>query len=195
MRVVRVKRWGQMRRRSSPTCASPPARRARGRATPYRRSPSRRRRARCPRRSRVALRASTSTSFVSKQRVREQDAGRDGGTRRCRSGVCLRLEHAVELGLGGVAGARAVVQVDDRAGEQPLGRVRMQRPGGEPLDRARRSPRAATRSRTGSTWAARRPGSTSACRTARPAARRCRRSCRATSTSSSCRRDRRAAAS
>ena len=42
-------------------------------------------------------------------------------------GHLVGAEHPVELGLGRLAGALAVVQVDDGAGQQPLGVDRRQR--------------------------------------------------------------------
>ena len=182
-------------RRSAPTCASPPARRARGRPTPYRWStfsPSTRTPPALDPASCFALRRDQ----LRRQRARPRGARRRHrrGTRGSRVGVCFALKTRSNSASAARRRPPAVVEVDDRAGEEALGRVRMQRPRTEAFDRGVARPRAATRSRTGSTWGARRRGSTSACRTARRAVPRCRRSCRATSTSSARRRGRRAAA-
>ena len=185
-----------LRRRPAPTCAFPPARRARGRATgpsAVHFSPSTR-----------TLPCSSICAACLTLATRRAPSRRARPTSRCRPDRrgsaslgrrCVVLEHPVELGLGGVAGARAVVQVDDGAGEQALGRVRVQGArarrsigGVDLLGRPRgRVPEVHRQHVVGDRHQL-------AELLGRRLARR-RRSCRATSTSSWCRRGRRAAAS
>ena len=139
-------------RRSAPTCAFPPAPRARARGSAASAVALLvRRRARCPLdlAARLALRRHELRLPAARPRAASRPRP---GTRRCRSGASWRLNTRSNSASAACAGAGAVVQVDDRAAEQSLRRVRVQRrPIASSLDRARRPPRAATRSRTGST--------------------------------------------